>query len=294
MPASTAISWNQFLSWRWICLLLQSHLALPQLAKRAHFKLNDCIKKQINPEAILTLPLQVAYLSQITWSLWGLLEAPVLESVICNHRRKQKSSQKSFFEPLQKHVLGISKGPIESVILVFINIHYSYRTWVLALMLIRLFPFCNPFLSHIVNAGLGPPSVSVSLCVDFNKFSLTPQVLCTEEAERGLQACISSNRLLKSCWGSCIPLGACGAFLHGAAGKTGDEAKALGSHSAFAHCSCCQSLAQFVIYHVNHFHACFVLTDSSISSRLEHCRVGTFGKAVLLLPVFKDTFLNVE
>lgn len=81
-------------------------------------------------------------------------------------------------------------------------------------------------------------------------------------------------------------------FLHGSGRKAGDRAKTLGSYSLLAHCSCCQSLTKFVVYQVNRFHAGFVLTDSNISTRLELCRVCSFGKAVLL-PFFKDTFLNI-
>lgn len=191
---------------------------------------------------------------------------------------KQKSSQNSFFEPLQKHVLRISKGPIESVFLIFINIHYSYRIWVPALMLIRLFQFCNPFPSCIMNTGLGPPSVTVRVfaLTSINAASVPKAFTLRKQKE----VCRSPSPAItyKGYRGSRIPIWARGAFLHGCGRRAVDKTKVLGSHSVFAHCSCCQFLTKFIIPHVNHFHACFVLIDSSISTRLEHCRVCSFGK----------------
>lgn len=156
-------------------------------------------------------------------------------------------------------------------------------------MLIRLFQFCNPFLSHIVNAGLGPPSVSVSLCFDFNKFSTSPHVLCTEEAEEVCRPASPAIVYQRAAEVLVFPCGHVGLFCTDLLEGLGMKQRHL-DPTVFAHCSCCQSLTKFVIYHVNHFHACFVLTDSSISSRLEHCRVGTFGKAVLLLSGFQGHF----
>lgn len=96
----------------------------------------------------------------------------------------------------KNHVLRISKSPIESVILVFINIHYSYRIWVPALMLIRLFQFCNPFLSYICEyRPWASFCYSASLRFDFNKSTISPWSLCMKEAERGLQAWIPCNWL---------------------------------------------------------------------------------------------------
>lgn len=145
-----------------------------------------------------------------------------------------------------------------------------------------------------MNTGPGPPSVTVRvLALTSVKGVSVPKAFTWRKQKEVCRPVSPATGLPRGCWASCVALWAHGAFLHGSGRKTGDGAKALGSHSLLAHCSCCQSLTKFVVYQVNHFHAGFVLTDSNISTRLELCRVCSFGKAVLLLPFFKDTLLNI-
>lgn len=139
-----------------------------------------------------------------------------------------------------KNVLRISKGPIESIILLFIDIYYSYRTWVPALISIRLFQFCNPFFSYICDYrpwtsscyGLSLALTSIKAVSVPKAFSQRKQKeVCRPESPAIVLAFQGAAEL------HILPPWVHGAFLHGCSSKTGDGDKALWSHSHLAHSS---------------------------------------------------------